>query len=88
MELGNSAVSGDVPYIDFHYGTGSAQDYNVRLINNANDSFQIVSSGGALTLNVGADGSADTMSIGSGSGQLQIGSIMFPDKTVQTTTGS
>jgi hypothetical protein len=30
-------VAGGAPYIDFHYGTGSAQDYNVR-IQNAGDS--------------------------------------------------
>jgi hypothetical protein len=33
IELGNSAQPGAVPYIDFHYGVGSAQDYNVRIQN-------------------------------------------------------
>jgi hypothetical protein len=36
MELGNSAQPGAVPYIDFHYGVGSPQDFNARIINNAN----------------------------------------------------
>jgi hypothetical protein len=36
IELGNSAGSGTTPYIDFHRGVGSAQDYNVRLVNDAN----------------------------------------------------
>jgi len=36
IELGNSTVSGKTPFIDFHYGTGSSQDYNVRIINDAN----------------------------------------------------
>jgi hypothetical protein len=36
IELGNSTVAGKTPFIDFHYGTGSNQDYNVRLINDAN----------------------------------------------------
>jgi len=40
MELGgNNTVAnpivGGVPYIDFHYGTGAAQDYNARIINSA-----------------------------------------------------
>ncbi len=35
MELGNSLGNGTVPYIDFHYGKSSFQDYNIRLINDA-----------------------------------------------------
>ena len=35
IELGNSLGNGNTPYIDFHYGIGIAQDYNVRLINDA-----------------------------------------------------
>ena len=35
IELGDSGTSGVTPYIDFHYGKGTAQDYNVRLINDA-----------------------------------------------------
>ncbi|HEY1662980.1 MAG TPA: VCBS repeat-containing protein [Verrucomicrobiae bacterium] len=35
IELGNSLQGGATPYIDFHYGTGSGDDYNVRLINDA-----------------------------------------------------
>lgn len=33
MELGNSTNVATAPYLDFHYGTGTEQDYNVRLIN-------------------------------------------------------
>ncbi len=36
IELGNSTSSGNTPFIDFHYGVGTNQDYNVRLINDAN----------------------------------------------------
>jgi hypothetical protein len=36
IELGNSLQNGVTPYIDFHYGLGSAQDFNVRLANDAN----------------------------------------------------
>lgn len=34
LELGPTVGSNEVPYIDFHYGLGLPQDYNVRLINN------------------------------------------------------
>ncbi|MCI0541639.1 MAG: LamG domain-containing protein [Verrucomicrobiales bacterium] len=33
VELGNSLGAGVAPYLDFHYGTGAPQDFNVRLIN-------------------------------------------------------
>src|SRR2546423_669842 len=33
IELGNSLGRGSVPFIDFHYGIGSDQDYNARIIN-------------------------------------------------------
>jgi hypothetical protein len=35
IELGDSLVAGVTPYIDFHYGTGSQQDHNMRIINDA-----------------------------------------------------
>ncbi len=35
IELGNSLTTGNSPYIDFHRGVGLAQDYNIRLINDA-----------------------------------------------------
>ena len=54
MELGNSLLTGATPFIDFHYGTGVGQDYNVRLINDANGRLTV---GGSLwttgTLGVG-----------------------------------
>jgi formylglycine-generating enzyme required for sulfatase activity len=37
IELGDSLVVGAIPFIDFHYGTGSAEDFNVRLINDASN---------------------------------------------------
>ncbi|MCX7944192.1 MAG: hypothetical protein N2746_06765 [Deltaproteobacteria bacterium] len=42
IELGNSTSSGKTPFIDFHFGVGVNQDYNVRIINDAN---------GRLTIN-------------------------------------
>jgi hypothetical protein len=35
IELGNSQTPAATPYMDFHYGTGAFQDFNVRLINDA-----------------------------------------------------
>ena len=42
IELGNSVKSGATPYIDFHYGTGTFQDYNVRLINDASSQLSVL----------------------------------------------
>ncbi len=40
LELGGSGasanVSGGKPYVDFHYGNGTAEDYNTRIINDNN----------------------------------------------------
>ena len=91
MELGGTnsvanPVAGGVPYIDFHYGTGTAQDYNVRIINNANNSLGIYASG-SLTLNVGS-ASTDSMIIGGGLGTLKVGTLTFSDGTSQTTAAT
>ncbi|HKQ37400.1 MAG TPA: tail fiber domain-containing protein, partial [Verrucomicrobiae bacterium] len=42
IELGNSLAAAGTPYIDFHYGTGSAQDHNVRLVNDADGRLTVV----------------------------------------------
>jgi hypothetical protein len=49
--LANPIASG-TPYIDYHFGTGSAQDYNIRMINSANNRLDIAtnSSGNVLTV--------------------------------------
>ena len=41
IELGNSVKSGATPYIDFHYGTGTFQDYNVRVINDGSSQLSV-----------------------------------------------
>ena len=33
VEIGASSSTGTTPYIDFHYGVGSPQDFNTRIIN-------------------------------------------------------
>ncbi|MBI5525832.1 MAG: hypothetical protein HY897_05815 [Deltaproteobacteria bacterium] len=35
VELGNSTSPGQTPYIDFHFGKGTQEDYNTRIINEA-----------------------------------------------------
>ena len=95
MELGGNAAgsantfinaAGATPYIDFHYGTGTAQDYNVRIINNANNSLGIYANG-SLTLNVGST-STDSVVAGSGLGVVKSGVIKFSDNSSQSTAAS
>lgn len=59
---GTNPTSGAQPYIDFHYGNGFSQDYNARVVNGGDGSFQVLvqrpNNGGPVTaLNVKA---ADT----------------------------
>ena len=42
MELGDSARAFAIPFIDFHYGVSGNQDFNVRLINDANGQLTLV----------------------------------------------
>jgi hypothetical protein len=63
IELGNSLLSGTRPYIDFHFGVGAQQDYNVRLINNAdrelwlaNGSLRVVQGGVTVAQNLRVEG--------------------------------
>ena len=60
IELGTGANNGNVPYIDFHYGVGSTQDYNLRLINSGNRVLDIAGPG-AVTVNVGGTLNASTV---------------------------
>lgn len=49
--IANPIVSG-IPYIDFHYGTGSAQDYNTRIVNAANNRLDFSTQSGGAVLSV------------------------------------
>jgi hypothetical protein len=40
IELGNSLVSSATPFLDFHYGIGSTQDYNYRIINSGDQTLR------------------------------------------------
>lgn len=52
LELGDSTRAAGTPFIDFHYGTGAAQDYNVRIINDADGVLHVQFATGAKQLNV------------------------------------
>ncbi len=50
IELGSSTTGGVIPFIDFHYGTGLLQDYNTRLINDADQQLDLMRSGSAVPM--------------------------------------
>lgn len=67
LELGGAngvanPQTGGTPYLDFHYGTGSAEDFNVRIINQADSvlNFQTKSAGNVMTVNGGNVGIGTT----------------------------
>ncbi len=67
IELGGTntianPISAGVPYLDFHYGTGAAQDFNVRLQNAGNNLFTIstASNGAVLAVSGGSVGIGTT----------------------------
>ena len=51
IELGNSFGNGNIPYLDFHLGVGADQDFNMRLINNADHLLTV--EGGSLKVENG-----------------------------------
>lgn len=54
IELGKSTGASTTPFMDFHYGTGSTQDYNIRMINSADGVFDIQNAGSAYLLSMSA----------------------------------
>jgi hypothetical protein len=84
-------VNGQTPYIDFHFGSGNPDTYNVRLINNANNRLDFNNvAGNAMTISgtkVGIGTTAPTQALdlvgnarisGTGAG------LIFPDGSKQT----
>lgn len=75
IELGDSTVSNSTPHLDFHYGVGVPQDYNVRLVNDAPGQLSLLGNfdiSGALVVD-NANGNSGSISpgltFGSGSGE-------------------
>ncbi len=89
IELGGNnstpnPITGGVPYIDFHYGTGTAQDFNVRIINQANNELDLNANSGTVLFK--ANGNAVvTGGLAVGTTTIPASGIEFPDGTVQTT---
>lgn len=50
INLGNPSLSNTMPRIDFHYGIGASEEYNVRIINSANKVLDIIALGGGAIL--------------------------------------
>jgi hypothetical protein len=56
LELGATLdVAPETPYLDFHFGLGAAQDYNVRLLNAADNRLDVVTALGGTVLSVQGD---------------------------------
>ena len=60
IELGDSGSAGVTPYLDFSYGTGGAEDYNVRIINNGDGTIRFETPAGK-ELSVEVDGKLRSM---------------------------
>jgi hypothetical protein len=57
IELGGTTtvanpVTNGTPYIDFHYGTGVGQDYNVRIVNIADNRLDFVTNSGGTVMSI------------------------------------
>jgi hypothetical protein len=62
IELGDSSLANSTPYIDFHFGVNGAQNYNVRLINDAPSQLSLLGN-----FSVSGSGILDKADVNSGS---------------------
>jgi hypothetical protein len=53
--VGAAPEMSEMPYVDFHFGLGAAQDYNVRLLNAADNRLDVVTALGGPMLSIQAD---------------------------------
>ena len=75
IELGDSTLSGTTPFIDFHYGVGQSQDYNIRLINIGDGKLRL--QGGELGIGITPDATLHLAT----SGQMKIGTRVVADSS-------
>ena len=69
LELGSSSSSGTTPYFDFHYGNGTSQDFNIRMINRADSVLSFENSSGSTPLEINSDATlVKNLHIGPGTG--------------------
>jgi hypothetical protein len=85
--IANPVING-TPYIDFHFGTGAAQDYNARIINNANNQLSFFTSADgvtpALTVNAANVGIGNTYAPGSAVPNALAGNLDVNDVFVRS----
>ncbi|GIV27156.1 MAG: hypothetical protein KatS3mg027_0970 [Bacteroidia bacterium] len=92
IELGGqnglaNPISNGAPYIDFHFGTGSAQDYNARIINAANNRIDITNAGGGIlsvngaNIGVGTTSPAQRLDV---AGNVQFSGALMPSGNAGT----
>src|SRR5262249_28466274 len=56
LELGATlGPTPETPYVDFHFGLGASQDFNVRLINTADNRLDVVTALGGTVLSMQTD---------------------------------
>ncbi|MCL4704860.1 hypothetical protein KJ068_06850 [bacterium] len=56
LELGpKNSSKGEVPYIDFHFGKGIAQDYNTRIMNGADNRLDFITRSSGIALSIKDD---------------------------------
>jgi hypothetical protein len=59
--IGRNPVTGGVPYIDFHYGNGKAEDFNARLINDGDQHLRIQAANVAVSGNLQVAGTLQAL---------------------------
>jgi hypothetical protein len=56
LELGATlGAAPETPYVDFHFGLGAAQDYNVRLLNAVDNRLDVVTASGGPVVSIQTD---------------------------------
>src|SRR4029450_12505139 len=56
LELGATVgATPETPYVDFHFGLGAAQDFNVRLINPADNRLDVITALGGTVVSIQTD---------------------------------
>ncbi len=91
IELGNSTLISGNPYIDFHRGVGTAEDYNVRLINDAAQTLKVegkLSTTGNLTVSSGdLEVSAGELRVGGSVTVSAAGNVTLAGGDLEVSTG-
>lgn len=56
IELGPNNAASAAPYVDFHFGIGSVQDYNARILNDADGQLSVLLAAGGRQLRITSAG--------------------------------